>query len=115
MKNHTCTNLFRGQLATRFINIFNLDIRLVVILFLKILSEASVFLPPAVLVINIPAVERKGNRLGFFSFLFLNKNHWGKYFYVYSHLVFDAVVIVRQNWFWVFDTSHLQHLCVQQP
>lgn len=50
------TDLFRGESATRFINVFNLDIWLVIILFFEILSEASVFLSPAVLVINIPAV-----------------------------------------------------------
>ncbi len=56
-----CTDLFRAELATRFINVFDLDFWLVVILFFEILCEASVFLPPAVLVINIPVVDRTGN------------------------------------------------------
>lgn len=59
--NHMCTDLFRAEFATRFVNVFDLDVWLVVILFFKILSEASVFLPPAVLVINIPWVERTEN------------------------------------------------------
>lgn len=48
--------LFGSELPSRFIHILNLDVWLVGILLLEVLGEASIFLPPTVLVIYSPRV-----------------------------------------------------------